>query len=112
MTIRDTIEEYRNEIQRGNLLPIRVGEMITELSSLMGNILDEIRKRELEYNKVLLKFLDEEKKANRAKILAEVSPEYDSRQIARNTKEVTEEMIRGLKYLARAQEEEFRQSGN
>ena len=111
-TIRDIISAYQNELAKGDLQPQRAAEILTELSALIGNILDEIQKREVAYNKVLLLSLEVEKSANKAKIQAEVSQEYQDFRTAKNTYEVAKEMIRALKYLLRAKEEEYRQSGN
>lgn len=110
MTIRERIQEIQNEIGKGNLTGPRAAELQSILSALIGNCNDEITQRDYEYNIVLLDFLDKEKKANRAKIKAEVSPEYRARITARNTKELVVELIRSLKYLIRSLEEEYRVS--
>lgn len=107
MTIREIISGIQTEIGQGDLLPGRAAELLNILSSLIGNCNDEIRKRDVEYSKVLLKWLDIEHKANRAKIQAEITPEFEARQIARNTKELTLELIRSLKYFLKAKEEEL-----
>ena len=112
MNIRELISNYRNEVGKGNLAPQRAAEILTELSSIMGTILDEIQGCEMKYNKFLLKCYDSEQKANRAKIVAEISPEYEAMRTAKNTLKVVEEMIRALKYLLRALEEGYRQAGN
>jgi hypothetical protein len=58
----------------------------------------------------LLHFLDSEKKANRARIRAEISPEYRRKQEARDTKELIVELARSLKYFLRAKAEELQMS--
>ena len=109
MTIRELIDTRRLEIQNSTALtPERAAQILVELSALYGTINEEIRKRDMEYNKVLLKCLEEETKANRAKIRAEISDEYQAKRIARDTKEVCEEMIRSLKYYLRSEEDELR----
>lgn len=97
----------QGELSKGDLLPERAAELLTMLSAILGNINDEILKRDMEYNVVLLHFLDTEEKANRAKIRAEISPEFQAKTEARNTKELVIEMIRSLKYMLRAKEEEY-----
>jgi hypothetical protein len=104
------IKEYQSELAKGNLMPNRAAEILSELSALIGNIGEEITRTEMLYNKFLLKCYDEEKTANRAKILAGTSKEFEEMRTARNTKEVCLEMMRGLKYLLRAKEEERRES--
>lgn len=112
LTIRDRVANIQNEILAGNLTPARSAEMLVELSAIFGNINDEIRLRDVEYNKVLLHFYETEETANRAKIKAETSDEYNNKRIARDTKELTVELIRSLKYFLRSSEEEYRAGGN
>lgn len=112
LTIRQRIENIQNEILQGNLNPQRSGEMLIELSAVFGNVNDEIRIRDMEYNKVLLNYYETEETANRAKIKAECSEEYNNKIIARNTKELIVELIRSLKYFLRSSEEEFRAGGS
>lgn len=111
MTIRDLIKERQSEVSSIDLLPDRASEILKELSSLLGNINDEIRKRDVEYNLVLLKALKSEEKASHAKIWAETTPEYIAKREARDTREVAIEMIRGLKYFLKAKEDEYRLGG-
>jgi len=107
-TIRERVNNIQNEILAGNLIPARASEMLVELSAIFGNINDEIRVRDVEYNKVLLSCYEIEETANRAKIKAETSEEYNAKRVARDTKELTVELIRSLKYFLRASEEEYR----
>lgn len=108
MTITEMVLEIQNEVLNTDLQPERAAELLTRLSALTGNILDEMRKRDLEYNKVLLHNLDIEEKANRAKIVAECTPEYDAKRKAYNIRIVADELIKSLKYLLRAKEAEYR----
>ena len=55
--------------------------------------------------------LDENKAANRARIVSETTPEFQRRSEARDTKELVIELIRSLKYILRAAEEEMRWAG-
>lgn len=106
------VEEIRVEAGSDNLMPARGAELLKSLASLFGNITQEIRKRDMEYKLVLLRSLESEEKANRAKIKAEVSPEYQLMREARDIKELALEIIRSLKYFLRAWEEERKVSGN
>ncbi len=112
MSIREMIASYQSEVLAGNLLPIRASEILTEVSALLGNINDEITKRDMEYNEYLLKCLETEKSANRAKIRAGISEQYKLMRDARNGEKSAVELIRSLKYFLKSKEEEFRQSGN
>lgn len=106
ITIRERIKTYQTEILKGNLLPERAAEILTEMSALLGNIVEEITVRDIAYNKILLKCFDEEKTANRATIKASIEPEYESMRTARNTEKIALEIIRSLKYFLKAKEEE------
>ena len=112
ISIRDRVKNIQNEILAGNLTPARASEMLTELSAIFGNVNDEIRTRDVEYNKVLLTYYESEETANRAKIKAETSSEYIAKREARDTKDLLIELIRSLKYFLRAMEQEFGQGGN
>ena len=76
MSIRAMIHGYQREIRDTNLQPERAAELLTKLTALMGNTNDEIREADAAYAAVLLSCLESEEKANRAKIRAEISPEY------------------------------------
>ena len=112
MTIREHVKSIQEEVVKGDLLPGRASELLNTLSALIGNINDEIRVRDVEYARTLLRELEGRDKANRAKIVAECSPEYQAKEEARDTKEVALQMIGSLKYYLRAKEEEFRIGGN
>lgn len=108
MTVRDLVRSYQREIQQAvDLQPDRAADLLMKLTSLLGNCADEIRDADSEYGVTLLHFLDSEKKANRARIRAEISPEYRRKQEARDTKELVIELSRSLKYFLRAKAEEL-----
>ena len=96
------------EIRDTDLQPDRAADLLTKLTALLGNCNDEIREADAEYASVLLKHLELEDKANRAKIRAEISPEFQRKREARDAKELTVELIRSLKYYLRSKEEEMR----
>lgn len=82
--------------------------MLMTLTSLYGNCLQEVTKADAAYTVVLSRCLDEEKKANRAKIRAEMSPEYEARGEAHNAQLLVTELIRSLKVVLKSTEEEMR----
>ena len=112
MTNREMIIEYQNEITNTELFPDRAAEILVKLSSLLGNITDEITRTEMAYHKLLNSLLDAEPKANRAKIKAECSPEYEAWLNAKNTFIVANELIKSLKYFINVRRDEYKQSGN
>jgi hypothetical protein len=107
LTVRELVKTYQREIQQADdLLPDRAADLLMRLTALIGNCADEIREADAEYSVTLLHWLDTEKKANRAKIRAEISPEYRRRQEARDTKELIVELSRSLKYFLKAKSDE------
>lgn len=110
-TVRGLVAAAQAEIRDTDLLPERARVLLVQLSALLGNCNDEIRKADAMYAEALLRYLDSETKANRARIRAEASPEFQRRQEARDTKELVIELVRSLKYLLRSLEEEMRLAG-
>jgi hypothetical protein len=107
-TVRDLVRAYQREIRDSDLLPDRAAELLTRLTALIGNVNDEVREADMNYASVFLKYLELEDKANRAKIRAETTAEYERKREARDTKELVIELIRSLKYFLRSKEEEMR----
>jgi hypothetical protein len=108
VTVRELVRSYQREIQQTpDLLPDRAADLLNKLASLIGNVNDEIREADAVYAQHLLQCLDSEEKANRAKIRAEISPEFQRRQEARDTKELVIELSRSLKYYLRAKADEL-----
>ena len=110
-TVRDLVRGFQREIAQTDLQPDRAAELLTKLTALIGNVNDEIREADAIYAQHLLQCLDTAEKANRAKIQAETSPEYDRKRQARDIKELVVEMSRSLKYFIKAKEDEMRLSG-
>ncbi|HEX8030319.1 MAG TPA: hypothetical protein VF491_17715 [Vicinamibacterales bacterium] len=109
-SVRQMVSAIQVEMRSGDVLPARAREMLMTLTSLLGNCNTELTRAEGAYTAVLAKCLDEEKKANRAKIRAELSPEFTAKQEARNTLTLVVELIRSLKVILRSVEEEMRLS--
>ncbi len=107
-TIRTMVHEIQKEVRDSDLQPGRAADLLLKLTALMGNCLDEIRVADQHYAMCLLDHLKQEEKANRAKIMAETTKEYQRKQEARDTKELVMEMVRSLKYFLRSKEEELK----
>lgn len=107
-TIREMVKALQTEARTTDLVPSRAAQMLVELTSLLGNCSEEIRQADHGYAVVLLKFLDSDEAANRAKIRAETSPEYLRKREARDTRELVVELARSLKYFLKSAEEEMR----
>lgn len=106
--MRELVKRIQADVRSGELHPETARTHLLKLSALHGNVLEEIREADAEYAMVLLAHLESSEKANRAKIRAEISPEYRRKQEARDTRELVQEMVRSLKYYLRSQEEEMR----
>ena len=107
MTIRDKIAEIQQELLQGDILPQRGRELLVTLTALLGNVNAEIREADAEYSIVLLAALDSTEAANKAKIRAEITPEFARKREARDTHQLVVEMSRSLKYLLRSVEAEM-----
>jgi hypothetical protein len=81
---------------------------LTKLTALLGNVLDEQREADAAFNVVLLKHLETEEAASRAKIRAETTAEYHRKREARDVHELTVELIRSLKMFIKGRAEEMR----
>jgi len=110
VSVRELVDKARMEVLAGELQPIRVGELASELSALLGNIFQEIREADMAFNAVYATCLDQEGKANRAKIRAELTPEYQRKREAHDYHAVTLELVRSLRKLQDSQIGEMRLS--
>jgi hypothetical protein len=107
-SVRDMVRAMQVEMRKDDLPPSRAREILVQLSSLYGNCLDEVREADHAYAVVLLRFLDADEAATRAKIRAETSLEYLRKREADNTLRLVLESIRSLKVMLRSLEEEMR----
>lgn len=106
------IKKRQNEIlSSGDQLdPIRAAQILTELSALYGNILDEVKKRQMIYGEKLVEILDTEKSVAKAEAKAKATSEYESLLEAKNTDKLCLELIRSIKYYLRAKEDEMNEA--
>lgn len=109
-TVREMVTARRLEVLAGDLSPTRAAEVATQLSALLGNIAQEIREADMAFNLVYANCLDEEGKANRAKIRAELTPAYVRKREAHDLHMVAVEMIRSLRKMQDTFREEMRLS--
>lgn len=111
-SIVQIIDEVRDEVGRGNLLPERAAELLTTLSALLGNILEEITTNDMAYNQILMEYLEKEKTAANAKIKAGTTDEYRMMRTARNAEKTATGLIASLKYYLKSKEQEYRAGNN
>lgn len=113
ITVRGLVRLIQVEVRdSSDLQPDRAAELLNQLASLLGNCSDAIREADAAYAAVLLKYLESTEAANRAKIRAETTPEYQRKREARDTKELAKELIGTLKYFLRAKQDEYRYAGH
>lgn len=112
VSIRGMVRLIQVEVRdTPDLQPDRAAALLNKLTALLGNCNDQIREADLAYAEVLIKLLDSEEAANRAKIRAETTPEYQRKREARDTKELAIELIRSLKYFLKGKQDEYHYSG-
>ena len=106
-SVRERIKKVQTELRDGALTPDLTRESLVVLTALMGNVLDEQRESDHAYKVVLLACLKTHEKANRARIEAEVTPEYQRAREARDTADLVQEMIRSCKAYLRSLDTEM-----
>ena len=110
-TVRHLVKQCQLEIRdSSDLLPERAAVILNTLAALLGNCNDEIRQADADYARVLLVHLKAGGAANRARIEAETTPEFERKRAARDTKELTVELMRSLKYFLKSKAEELQLS--
>jgi hypothetical protein len=108
MTIRERISKIQKNLRDGALTPDVARESLVQLTALLGNVNDEQRHADHEYKLVLLGCLQGDEAANRARIRAEVTPQYQRLREAKDTADLVVEMIRSCKAYLRSLDEEMR----
>ena len=108
LTVRDRVKGIQKQLRDGALTPDLTREALVTLTALLGNVNDEQRAADHDYKRVLLAAYESEATANRAKIRAEISPEYLRAREAKDCRELVVEMIRSCKAYLRSLDEEMR----
>jgi hypothetical protein len=108
LTIRDRISAIQGELANGALTPDLARESLVRLTALLGNVHNEQRVADHEYKLVLLGCLQGDEAANRARIRAEVTVQYQRSREAKDLADLVVEMIRSCKAYMRSLEEELR----
>lgn len=107
MSVDEMVADAQDQMQH-ELPPAQARDLLVKMTALLGNVLDACVKADHAYNVVLLRFLDADEPANRAKIRAETSLEYIAKRRAHNTELLVVEMVRSLKVMIKSTEEEMR----
>lgn len=107
LTIRERVRAIQKQLRDGALTPDMARESQITLTALLGNVHDEQREADAAYKLVLLACMKAESKANRARIVAETSPEYDRAREAKDTAVLVQEMIRSCRAYLRSLDTEM-----
>jgi hypothetical protein len=107
-TIRERVRAIQRSLRDAEKTPELVRDSEMTLSALLGNVLDEQREADAAYKDVLLKALETESKANRARIVAETSPEYGRAREAKDTERLVVELVRSCRAYLRSLSDEMR----
>ena len=108
MSVRERIAAIQKDILTGAVSPDQARQWLMTLTALLGKVNDEQRLADHEYKLVLLGCLQGDEAANRAKIRAEVTPQYQRAREAKDTADLVVEMIRSCKVFTRSLDEEMR----
>uniref|UniRef100_A0A832MJC0 Uncharacterized protein n=1 Tax=Eiseniibacteriota bacterium TaxID=2212470 RepID=A0A832MJC0_UNCEI len=102
------IDDYRARLLKAkDMTGDEASIVLTELSSLIGNVNEEIVDREMAYNRMLNDLLSTpDMTAAKARIRAEASEEYEALLRAKGYLVLLTEMMRALKYRLRSLEAE------
>lgn len=109
-SVREFLRETQTEMRGGDLLPAQASGLLEKLTGILGNANTELRQRQMAYNRELLQAYKTHDTANRAKIAAETSVEYEALLTAKHVREEIVEGIRSLRLVLRTMEEELRLS--
>lgn len=108
MTVRDRIADIQRALRDDDPSPMDLRGYALELVGLLGNVQHEVTEAELAFTAVLMHAYKQEAKANRAKVIAECSPEYARLRTAKDAQRLALEMVRVIKAVMRSSEEEQR----
>ena len=108
MTIRDMVREIQIEVRDTDLQPDRGAELMLKLSAIQGNIADEQRAADLAYAELYLALFKEHGAANRARLYADVTPEYSRKREAKDTQELAKQLMISLRQFLRTKSDEMR----
>jgi hypothetical protein len=108
VTVRSLLAGIQREVLDTDLQPDRAAELLTKLTALYANVLAEVTRREMAFNEVLLRQLDDNQPAAKAKIRAQATDEYDDLRQAKDAEKSTLQLIQSLKLVLRMKNEEMR----
>jgi hypothetical protein len=109
--VKDMANGIHKRMLAGYATPHEAAEDLVQATALMANVQKEVREADHAYAVVLLRFLDADEAAARARIRAETSLEYLRKREARDMGTFLEETVRTLKTLVKLEESQMRMGG-
>ena len=110
LTVREIVKRIQAEVLSDGATPAIVREADMTLSALLGNVHQEQRIADQEYKLVLLGCLQGAEAANRARIRAEVTPQYLRAREAKDIAEEVKQLSVSCRAYLRSLSEEMRLS--
>lgn len=110
--IRDTLNSINSRAKEDSYTPHEAAKDLSTLAAVLGNLNKEIRERELIYKRILNAELSKEGAATRAKLRAEITPEYMAYREATDLEKELTETVRSLRSFLQYMREERYYSGN
>ena len=107
-SVRERVRAVQIAMRDGGLTPMLARQSLVEMTGLLGNINDEKRRTMHNYKLVLLECLNTEKRANRARIVAETTPAYVRLSEVIDAAEEVNQMIVTCRAYLRSLDEEIR----
>lgn len=97
LSIRDRIKGIQTQFLARTVTPSSVRDNLIMLTALFGNVLDESRFADQDYNLIVAAFVEAGDSVNKAEVRAKVTSQYGRAREAKDTERLTLEMIRGCK---------------
>jgi hypothetical protein len=107
-SVREMIRAEQHALRQGNLTPSLLCDMLERLTSLIGNVNDELRTAEIDYKRRLLEHRQTRESSAEARMYAEADPMYARYREAKDTKELAIEMIHSVKAVLKSTADEMR----
>lgn len=102
ITVRDRIREIQKGLRDTAITPERTRDWLVTLTALLGNVNDELRAADTAYKQILATAMATERRANRARIVAEITPEYQYLREVKDTQTLVTEMMRSCRAYLRS----------
>jgi hypothetical protein len=96
-TIRDRIKTIQTQFLTRTVTPASVRDNLIMLTALFGNVLDEARLADHDFNLIVAAFVEAGDAVSKAEVRARVTAQYGRAREAKDTERLTLEMIRGCK---------------